>query len=305
MRDTLYIIDLLPFIHAGHVNKHSFLYRVEDIGSRVREIRTYTGGTSLIFNTLYEIVGKGDIVICSDRRPTIKQDMYAEYKANREHNHEILMERKAAEYILEKVGATVLAYSGYEADDIIYTITKAVHEKYEHIYIYTGDSDLYFLVDEKVSILPSNSRGKTVTRENYESTKVHGNYYRYNTITVSKIGGGDASDNIPGLQGKVKEDFTKYICVDSLFPYMGNKDILRYWVEYAVPEALGQVDLVFPLDVPDVPLQFSNIDLHAVKNWGDAINNKIFRGSGDRAFNVAPYVEEMQVNLGIYSEEVI
>ena len=303
MASTLYVIDLMPFVHAGHVNKRSFLHRVEDIGSRAREVRTYTGGTSLIFNTLYDIVGTGDIVICSDRRPTIKQEMLPEYKATRDHNPEITAERKAAEYILQKCNATVLAYSGYEADDIIYTITRKLHDMYDEIYIYTGDSDLFFLVDDKVTIRPSNSRGKLVTRENYEKTKVHGNYYRYNSITMSKICGGDASDNIPSLPGDVWEEFSEHMFAEPLYPHMGNKETVSYWVSQLCPKALGQVNLVFPLDVPDVPLEFTDIDLHAVRNWGNAINNKIFRGSGDKSFDVAPYVEEMQVKLGIYSEE--
>lgn len=303
MAGKLYIFDLMPFMHAGHVNKRSYLQRIEDLGSRARSVYTYTGGTSLIFNTLYEVVGTGDIVFCSDRHPTIKQEMYSEYKANRDHNHEITMERKAAEYILEKCNATILYRAGYEADDIIYTLVRKLHDVYEEIYIYTGDSDLYFLVDDKVSIRPSNSKGKYVTRENYEQTKVKGNCYRYNSITMAKICGGDSSDNIPCLPADVWKQFSENMYKDALYPYMGDKDTVRYWVSMLCPGALPQVDLVFPLDVPDVPTEFSAIDLQSVRNWGDAINNKVFRGTGLKGFDVKPYVEDMQVNLGIYSEE--
>lgn len=304
MANTLFVLDLLPFVHAGHVNKWSFLHRVEDLGSRVQEVKTPTGGVSLVFNTLYDIIEKGDIVICSDRRPTIKQEMYPEYKANRAHNPEINVEKRAAEYILEKCNATVLYYAGYEADDIIYSIVKQQHDNYDEIYVYTGDSDLYFLVDDKVTIRPASSKGKTVTRENYEKTKVHGNCYRYNSITMTKICGGDAGDNIPPLPGPVWEQFSQNMYAEALYPHMGDKNIVKFWVGQLVPEALPQVDLVFPLDVPDLPTEFSTIDKYAVRNWGSAINNKIFRGTGDASFDVAPYVEEMQVKLGIYSQEV-
>lgn len=305
MNNTLYILDLLPFVHAGHVNKRSVLTRVEDLGSRVHSVTTPTGGASLVMNALYDIVGTGDIVICSDRRPTIKQDMFADYKANRFHNNDITIERKAAEYILEKCGLSVLYYAGYEADDIIYTLVQKLHNSYEEIFIYTGDSDLYFLVDGKVSIRPTSTRGKTVTLETYEKTPIKGRCYRYNSITMSKICGGDSSDNIPCLPDDVWKKFADNMFAEPLYPHMGNKETIRYWISMLCPEALSQFDLVFPLDVPDVPLTFSTPSISAIRNWGSAINNKMFRGTGDPSFDVKPYVEEMQITLGIYVEEML
>ena len=228
--------------------------------------------------------------------------MSPDYKANREHNPEIRQERDAAEYILQKCGISVLAYPGYEADDIIYTLVNKLHDRYDKIYIYTGDSDLYFLVDEKVSIRPSSSKAKSVDINTYEKTKVKGNMYRYNSIPLAKICGGDSSDNIAPLPPEIWSKFSERMFAEALYPHMGNKELVTYWCSSLCPEALYQVDLVFPLDVPNVPLEFSEVDMQAVKNWGDAINNKIFRGAGDPNFDVKPYIEDMQVNLGIYTQ---
>lgn len=301
MAKVLHIFDLMPFVHAGHVNKYSMLEDYVDLGSSCKVLRTPTGGTSLIFNKLYEICGKGDIVFCSDRNPTIKKGILPEYKGNREHKHDIEVEKGAAEYILQKCGFTVLASAGYEADDYIYSVVKKFHDNYDEIIIYTGDSDLYFLVDDKVHIEPSSSRAKRVTRATYEDTKVHGDYYRYNSITMCKITGGDYTDCIPPLSQELI-DKLRVMFSDSMLPVLGDKDTVRYFVSIFAPEAVKQVDLVFPLDVDELPDRFTEPCKEYICNWGDVINNKNFRNLADPEFDPSPYIKEMQ-SQGLYLME--
>lgn len=300
MPKTLHIYDVSPFVHAGHSNKYSKLERVVDLGSTWKTLLTPAGGTSLIFNSLYENLGSGDFVFCCDRNPTIKKEMFADYKCNRDHKNEINVEKAVAEYILQQCNATVIARAGYEADDIIYTLVKKLHDTYDSIYIYTGDSDLYFLVDETVSIRPSSSRAKAVDRWNYERV-LEKKHARYNSLTVQKILGGDTSDCVPPLPREQKEKLASVLYQENFLPHLGDRDFVRQWVEYICPEALPQVDLIFPLMVDDIPLEFKALDHQAVRNWGTAINNKMFRGLGDVNFDVKPFVEDMQ-NKGYYVE---
>ena len=69
---------------------------------------------------------------------------------------------------------TVVAHAGYEADDIIYSAVKKYYDRYDKIHIYTGDSDMAFLIDEKVDICPASSRAKHITRDNYEEIAIRG-----------------------------------------------------------------------------------------------------------------------------------
>lgn len=304
MPKVLHLFDVSPFIHAGHVNKYSFLEQIIDVGTTWKSQRTPTGGFSLLLNTLCDLNGQNDdFVFCCDRNPTIKKDMLPTYKSNRSHNSDISVENAAAEYLLEQCNCTVLARAGYEADDLIYTLTKELYDAYDEINIYTGDSDLYFLVDEKVSIKPSSSKSKTVYRSTYEKTPVHGKLYRYNTITLSKIVKGDSSDCIPALPMDIQNKIVKNLYREELYAHYGDYKIVRGWMEMLVPEAVAQVDLVFPLKVDGLPDMFKKPDRDMLRNFGDAVHNKNYKRMGDPNFDVKPFVYAMQA-LGIYIEEV-
>lgn len=298
MSKILHVFDVSPFIHAGHVNKASKLETVVNIGTTWKTQVTPTGGTSLLFNTLYEVAGTGDCVFCCDRRPTIKQEMLPGYKASRAHRREIEVEKGACEYILEKCNCSIIARAGYEADDIIYSIIKAKHDEYDKIYIYTGDSDLYFLVDEVVSIRPSSSRAKTVTLENFkESTGCD-----YNLITVKKIIFGDSSDEIPGIPKEDRKMLHEFFYKEQFVGKLGNKEFVKSWMDYMFPQYSSRVDLVFPLQVDDIPTDFKPIDKRMLINFGDSINNRCFRNRAEQTFNVNPYIKELQ-EMGLYIEE--
>ena len=301
MPKILHIFDVSPFIHAGHINKNACLERAVDIGTTWRLQVTPAGGTSLIFNTLYDIVGRGDIVFCCDRNPTIKKDMLPTYKSNRHHDRGIEVERGVCEYILQECGFTVLARAGYEADDIIYSLVKKFYNNYDEIYIYTGDSDLYFLVDDKVSIKPSSSIAKEVTRLNYEKV-LEKKGSRYNTLTVQKIIKGDSSDCIPALPKDLQLRVAKTLYHDEFYHKLGDREFVRSWVEYLVPEALSQVDLVFPLDVTDLPDNIETPDKKMIMNFGSALRNSRYRGPGTEDFDIKYHLDVMQ-SKGYYVEE--
>lgn len=301
MQRILHIFDVSPFIHAGHINKYSKLEQLVDMGSTWKTQVTPTGGISFLFNTLYAVVGKGDIVMCCDRNPTIKKDMLPSYKSNREHRRDKQVDKGAAEYILEKCNITTLHREGYEADDFIYSLVKKFHDQYDHIYIYTGDSDLYFLVDDKVSIKPSSSTAKEITMENYEEKCIKGGM-RYNCLTAYKIVKGDSSDCIPALPRNLQESFMSIFYREEFYRSLGSKDFIMQWARSLCPSCIPQIELVFPLDVDELPDDFLQPDKQMIVNFGDAMNNKLFRNRAALDFDVKPYVQEMQ-SMGLFIEE--
>lgn len=301
MTKDLYIFDVSPFIHAGAINRYAKLEKLVDMGTTWKTMVTPCGGVSLIFNTLYSILGRGDIVFCCDRNPTIKKEMIPGYKGNRDHKRNIEVEKGVAEYILEHCNATVLARAGYEADDIIYSLVRKNHDVYDNIYIYTGDSDLYFLVDDRVTIKPSSSRAKEVTRYNYEQVLSKYNI-KYNMMTMTKIICGDTSDCIPGIPKEARNAVATLFYADEMRPYLGDRDFVYNWMKYKFPEYADQVLNVFPLDVDDLPTDFKQIDKESVIDWGSAINNKYFRGMGSKSFPIEEHIEELH-KLGMYLED--
>lgn len=298
MSKILHIFDVSPFLHAGHINKASKLEKLISTGSSWKTQVTPTGGTSLLFNTLYEVMGTGDCVFCCDRNPTIKKDMIPGYKSNRTYDRGMEVEKGACEYILEQCGCNVIARAGYEADDIIYSIVKDKYKEYDIIYIYTGDSDLYFMVDDKVSIRPCSSRAKRVNMDNFK--EVTG--YEYNTITLCKILYGDSSDCIPSLDKKITEKMADTFFQKPLMPKLGSRENLEYLFSNLYPDYLYRVDWVYPLYVDDIPLEFKRPNKQLIVNFGDAINNRFFRNKAQADFDVRPYVDELQ-SRGLYIEE--
>lgn len=298
----LRIFDTSAFVHAGKVNKHSFLLPdLRDEIDAYREYKIYTGGISLLWNTLYYEYGKDDLVFCVDRRPTIKQEMYTDYKANREHNSEIAKQKDVAEYILRNCGFTVLAEDGYEADDFIHSLVQQHKNSYDHIYIYCNDSDLYYLVSENVSIMPSSSKAKTVDIQNYTYTVRRDVYTPYNALTFYKILCGDISDNIPRMDGELAARIRAAFHNDTYFGYMGNKEVMLDMFNMFGKEAYSQCALVFPLDVR-VPSTFERGDKLRVADWGSAVRNKLWRTNEAPPRYIKNCIEEM-TDLGLASDE--
>lgn len=292
----LHIFDVSPFVHAGNVNKHARVEKLINDGATWRTQVTPMGGVSLIFNTLYSTLGDGDFVFCTDRNPTVKKELLPIYKESREHKRDISVNKAATEYVLDKCNCTVIARAGYEADDIIYTLVKKFYDAYDKIYIYTGDSDLYFLVDDKVSIKPSSSKAKEVTLESYKALAV------YNTITLNKIIKGDPNDDIPGLPTNRRHEVKEFFDKEQFYLHLGNKEFVKSWFDFMFPDLSYQVDLVFPLEVDDLPESFKKPDVRAIRNWGDVIGNKLFRNRGDLDFTAEEDIVEMQ-SRGYYIEE--
>ncbi len=301
MNKLLCLLDVSSYVHAGHVNKYTFLEDTIPVGATEITQRTPTGGASLIFNTILDLIDKADIIACCDRNATIKKEMLPAYKSARTHSRSIEVDKLATEYILEQCGVKVVYAAGYEADDWIYSIVKEKYDQYDEIRIYTGDSDLYFLVDDKVSCYPSTSKSKLITRGNYETAIKKGYITKYNSCTAHKILFGDPGDGIPGMPRDIAEVIAKIIFKDELFKYLGEKKILDYYITLLSPSYAKYVDIVYPLQVPYEVGTLSTPDRQSIYNFGDAINNKNCRGKSSQGWSVDEHIKHLHAK-GLYLE---
>lgn len=305
MDRTLRVIDLMSYIHAGSVNTHATIDGdVISSGGKylLRDIQA--GGASLVFNLLYYNFGKCDFVFCSDRNPTIKKEMYPAYKSSRVHKNHINIQRDVAEFILKDCGFDVLYGGGYEADDYIYSIVQKFKPQYDKIFVHTGDSDLYFLVDDKVSIAKSHSRTKEVTMENYETQCKKGQRILYNTNEFNKVLYGDTSDSIPPLPDEQSEYLWDIFHTEFYNPKMGDKFFVRTLLESVAPWALPQFDLVYPL-LTDTPNDIKHGNKELVRKWGIAMKNKLFSQSYNGDITEDPHISECvrdMLNMGLYTD---
>ena len=137
------------------------------------------------------------------KAPTFRHKMYDQYKAQRKPMPDGLrVQMPVAKDILREMKINILEKEGYEADDIIGTVSRLCEESGVECLIATGDKDDLQLASKKTKVL------LTVTKQGNTDTDVYTDkevFERYG-VTPSefidvKALMGDSSDNIPGVKG--------------------------------------------------------------------------------------------------------
>lgn len=164
--------------------------------------------TSAIFgfvNMLQDLLKRENpshIAICFDPKGgTFRHEMYAEYKAGREETPEDI--RKAVPYIkriAQAYNIAVLEVPGYEADDVIGTLSLLAEKKGFTTYMVTGDKDFGQLVSQSVKIYRPNSGGGYEIMGEKEVCDKFGIERADQVIDMLALMG-DKVDNIPGCPG--------------------------------------------------------------------------------------------------------
>ena len=141
------------------VDGSSYLYRAfhalppltTSTGQPVGAIR----GVISMLNKLADSTGAERMVVVFDASgKTFRDDMYAEYKANREKMPDELREQiEPLHSIIRALGFPLLAVPGVEADDVIGTLAKQAEVAGEEVLISTGDKDLAQLVTDQVTLV--------------------------------------------------------------------------------------------------------------------------------------------------------
>lgn len=133
------------------------------------------------------------------RSPTFRHKAVASYKANRKGMPpELAQQLPIVKELLTLMGVKVVECEGYEADDILGTLSKACSDNGDECFVLTGDRDSLQLIDEKVTVrLATNKEtviytpGKFVEDYGFEPIKL---------IDLKALMG-DSSDNISGVPG--------------------------------------------------------------------------------------------------------
>jgi DNA polymerase-1 len=155
------------------------------------------------------------------KEKTFRHKMFAEYKATRKKTDPELIEQfKLIKEILTDSNITVLEKDGYEADDIIGTISRSDQLKGIEKIIVTGDGDLLQLINEEVKVFLSGSAfQKSALHDSKTAEKKLG--YTISQIIEYKGLRGDTSDNIPGVKGigevSAKKLLNKYKTIENVF----------------------------------------------------------------------------------------
>ena len=156
-------------------------------------------------NMLYKLQDelKPDYIgIAYDRKgPTLRHQEYAEYKAGRQKMAEEMAEQiPVLKEVIAAMNIKQIEIDGYEADDIIGTVSELCTQKQVAALIVTGDRDALQLINDHVHVFIT-KKGISEMIE-FDRAKLM-EVYEITPEQVTDMKGlmGDASDNIPGVPG--------------------------------------------------------------------------------------------------------
>lgn len=181
------------------------------------------GFLSILFKTLNDVTPEYIAVAFDMRAPTKRHLKYAEYKGTRKGMpNELAEQMPIIKEILTAMNVQIYEQEGYEADDIVGTLSKFGEKQGLEVCILSGDRDNLQLVSEKTTVLlPRTKEGKTETEQFNEAKVIE--VYGITPIQLIETKGlmGDSSDNIPGVPGvgeKTAFDLIKrYNSIDELY----------------------------------------------------------------------------------------
>ena len=205
-RQTIMLID-------GHAMIHRAFHAVpEDLTTSKGEVVNATFGfTSILIKALSDI--KPDyIAVTFDRpSPTFRHIAYPQYKAHRPTLPDIMRPQFGRiREVVEAFGIPIYEKDGFEADDVLGTLSVQATQMGLETVILTGDMDTLQLVNEHVKVLVA-KRGISDVVE-YDETQVEVRY-GLPPARVPDFKGlvGDKSDNIPGVPGIGEKTATKLL----------------------------------------------------------------------------------------------
>ena len=184
-----------------------------------------------ILNSLIERTQPDVIAAAFDlKAPTFRHKMYADYKAGRKAMPDDLREQiPLMKELLADFGCIVLEKEGYEADDILGTLSRICDEQGNECVIATGDRDSFQLVTDNVHVLLAATKMGRPEITEYTPALIMEKYGVTPPEMIEiKALQGDSSDNIPGVAGIGEKTagtlIQKYHSIDYIYDNMASLD---------------------------------------------------------------------------------
>ena len=167
------------------------------------------------FNSLFKLIKDEKpeyfAVILDSKEPTFRHKLFKDYKATREKMPEELVEQiQPILDFLKAANFPIIKKPGYEADDIIGTISKRAISHSLDTYIVSGDKDLMQLVNKSTFLYTPGNRFKPTTIYNEEKVIAKWGVKPGKIIEFLALMG-DTSDNIPGVEGVGQKTASKLL----------------------------------------------------------------------------------------------
>ncbi len=298
---TLYLLDGMALVYRGHF-------------ALIRSPRMTSKGlnTSALFvfaNTLLDILGNTKpshlAVVFDTPEPTFRDEIYKEYKAQREKMPEDIS--GALPYIdqmCEAFNVPVIRKPGYEADDVIGTLAKEAEKFGFTTYMVTPDKDYAQLVSNKTFISKPGRTGDGAEILGVPEVLEQWEIERVDQV-IDMLGlMGDSSDNVPGVPGigpkTAQKLIAQYDSVEGLLDHVDElkgkqkENVETYREQALLSKELVTIHLNVPLDFGLDDLAVKTRDEQKLKTLFAELE---FSTLGKRLFGNDFNIDQQQISL--------
>jgi DNA polymerase-1 len=253
----LFLLDGHALVYRAHF---AFINRPL-INSKGVNTSAMTGFTRTLWDLMRNQNPTHIAVAFDPSGPTFRHEIYEEYKANREEQPDDI--RIALPYIkkiVEGFNIPIVTLKGYEADDVIGTLSKQAEKEGFTVYMVTPDKDYAQLVSENIFMYKPSRQGNGVeilgVPEILEKWDIESPDQVIDMLAMQ----GDSSDNIPGLPGVGPKTAAKLLKqFKSLENLLENTDSLKGKQKEKIENNadLGRLSKVLATIDLEVPIRFN------------------------------------------------
>ncbi len=275
MEKKLFLLDAMALIFRAYY-------------ALIRNPRLTSGGKNTnaqfgFINTLVELINNqkpSHMAVCFDTHaPTERHTDFTDYKANRQEAPEdILSAIPDIKRIIKAFNIPVVEMDGFEADDVIGTLSKQAAKAGYEVLMVTPDKDYGQLVDERVKIYKPGYQGSDA-----EILGVKEVCEKWNIKDVSQVVDilglmGDAVDNIPGIPGVGEKTAAKLLAeYDTLENVIANAEKIKGALGEKVRKGTDSAIMSKKLAtiICNVPVEFHEEDFR-LKEWNKEELREVF-----------------------------
>ncbi|WP_297136382.1 DNA polymerase I, partial [Terrisporobacter sp.] len=242
------------------------------------------GFTRMLFKIIDDYKPTHISVAFDKKAPTFRHQEFADYKAGRKKMpDELRQQLEPLKELLDAFNIHRMEMAGYEADDLIGTVSKMGEDNDYTVYIVTGDKDAIQLASNKTTTLITKKGVGEVEEYNYNSVIER---YEMTPTQFIDLKGlmGDKSDNIPGVPGIGEKTGIKLIKeFSSIENLIENTDKLKGSVKKKIEENKEQAIFSKKLAtiIRDVPIEINLDEL----SYGDYDRSKVIEEFKRFGFN--------------------
>ena len=200
------------------VDGNSLAYRAffalpEDMTTASGQVTNAVYGFTMMLLTLLRDHRPDRVAVAFDRpEPTFRHERISSYKANRRETPDTLRQQMGlVRKLVDVFEITAVDHAGVEADDVIATLATQARDRGQDVIVVTGDRDAYQLVEDPHVRVLYNKRGVS-DYALYDEAGIEertgvkpADYVAYAALR------GDASDNLPGVNGVGEKTAAKLI----------------------------------------------------------------------------------------------